>query len=157
MRIRRRGAPPRSAMLNFLLATAVALVLVLVWRYWGTQDVVYAQRASSDVQLEWQCESGHKFQLPLQVEPLICPRLRCSSPAYHVVAFVCEEHGELAVAARFAAGADGVARRTHSRVRGGGWVPTGQSLRCPRCKSELRRLPRDPLAGIQRKNKRTGG
>ncbi len=155
MRIRRRRAPPRSAMLNFLLATAVALVLVLVWRYWGTEGVVHAQRAFGDVQLEWQCESGHAFRMPGQVEPLMCPR--CSSLAYHVVAFVCEEHGELTVAARFAVGADGGVRRTHSRVPGGAWVPTGQSLRCPRCKSELRRLPRDPLAGSRRKHKRTGG
>lgn len=148
--------PHRTATLSLLVATAVALALILLFRMGRTDDSQTAfQRGLSDVQLDWRCTgAGHQFRLSGQVEPRVCPF--CKSPSFPIAPFRCPVHEDLEVWARFSTVGDGRTRMSHLKVGDNDWVSVGQEFQCPKCARPLEREKDDPLAGRSRGRRRGG-
>ena len=147
----------RSGTLSLLVATAVALAMILVWRMWRTEDTSTAfQRSLPDVQIDWRCTlEGHVFRMSGQVEPRTCPF--CQSPAYAIAPYLCPVHGDVGVAAGFSVGSSGRAYLSHLRLGNGEWVPAEQQLHCPHCNRPLQRERQNPLSNRDRPRPRGDG
>lgn len=158
VRIVRHRTIPRAAWISLVVVAVAALSLFVVFlllRWQADSAVVPHQRTLTDTRVEYKCEAGHSWKAMGQVEPPTCAA--CAKPAYPVGSFVCQRHGTFEAAARFVNGPDGIPRLSELRLTGKDWVPADQGVVCPRCGRRLLRLREDPLRGLSRDRKRSGG
>jgi len=142
-------------MLSLVLALSASAVAFTAWRWWRPTPTVSAKiRSIKDVDLNWRCDAGHSFIAKGEAGDRQCGS--CSQPAYAVTLFQCPQHGATEVAARFAAGADGVPRVSQYRVHEGIWSPATESVRCPQCGAPMFRKQADPLDALSRGKKKGG-
>ncbi|UCE61377.1 MAG: hypothetical protein JSU63_06440 [Phycisphaerales bacterium] len=154
VRIVKRQRLTRAAAVSLLAVAIPAGVLFLAWRFWQEDEaLVINTRAITDVVVDWKCDSGHGFVAKGQSEPKRCPT--CGRPAYPVGVYHCPVHGSFEVTVRYEKTEDGGSRPSHYRVGGREWVRVEKGVRCPRCKKELQRRPRDPFAPEERKRERS--
>ena len=144
----------RTATVSFLITAAAAVLLFVIWRFWGTEEpVLPLLRGPGELTLDWMCEAGHTFRAPGQVEPHPCTS--CGLPAYPFGTWRCTEHGEFEILVRLQLDAHEVLRPLEYRIfPDGEWAPAGETLKCPVCGKHLKRKFRDPLGDLPRRKKK---
>ncbi len=146
---------PRAALASLGITAAAAILLLVLWGSWRTEEVVHPPpRGPSDVEQRWKCADGHIFLAASQVGARDC--WTCRKPAYPVFEYRCKTHGAFDVAVTFSKNASGRSAASKWRVGGRSWVDAPEKLRCPRCRDPLV-YRRDPLSGFRRRQKDGGG
>lgn len=145
----------RAATASLGLAAAAAILLLIVWRSWRTEDVVHPPpRELGGVELRWKCDRGHEFVASGQVRPREC--WTCGQPTYPVFEYYCGTHGAFEVAVLFSNNASDRPVPSQWRLAGRRWVEAKEKLLCPRCRGPLVHR-KDPLSDYRRRQKEGGG
>ena len=145
----------RAATVSIIVAGTSAILLLVVWRSWRSEDQVRPhQRALAEWETEWKCEAGHSFFAAGQVDPRSC--WTCDEPAYPLAIYRCEIDGAYQVSVMLSENGSGRAVPSRWLLAGRRWVEAEEALRCPRCGRRLL-YSKDPLEGFQRRQERGGG